>query len=69
MAIYFVFSGKPEIADKMHEALRGSPAYINSEIALVKDTDCTRLYVGNDNNDNIRIEVDTNALKIEDIEK
>lgn len=68
MAIYFVFKGKPEVADKMHEALKGSPAYVNSEIALVKDTDWTTLCVGDNNNANIRIEVNTDALEIEDIE-
>lgn len=68
MAIYFVFKGKSEVANKMHEALKGSPAYVNNEIALVKDTDWTTLCVGNNNNNNIKIEVDTDTLEIEDIE-
>ncbi len=60
MAIRLKFKNK-EIAEKLHEALIGSPAYIDSEIALVYDDTYneTNLVVGNDNKGDINIRVDS----------
>ena len=60
MAIYFTkkFESVEECEKEkrvLHDALVGSPAYINSEIAIVQgDTDCEFiLCVGNDNFKNL----------------
>lgn len=47
------------VMEKLHNALVGSPAYINSEIAIVEDgDDGFILVVGNPNDHNIKVDVD-----------
>lgn len=60
MAIYFRIEDD-NIMDEMHEALAGSPGYISSEIALVKDegdTDYTTLCVGDHNDSDVYIDIE-----------
>ena len=48
------------IMEQLHEALVGSPAYINSEIAIVEgDNDDFYLCVGNGNGHNCYVEIDS----------
>lgn len=65
-------SSKEEMEQKktrMHEALKGSPAYINSEIAIC-DNDDTSFYliVGNNNDRDLKVTIGTKAL-IENVEE
>ena len=55
MAIYINFEKGG--GDKLHDALVGSPAYYTGEIALVKDGNKDVLCVGENNEDNITINV------------
>lgn len=56
MAIYFKI--EDDIIDEMHEALVGSPGYISSEIALVKDEGNTTLCVGDHNDNDVYIDIE-----------
>lgn len=47
------------VMEKVHNALVGSLAYINSEIAICEEQDGFTLIVGNENKDNCQIEVDS----------
>lgn len=57
MAITFKFKQDETVKEALHNALVGSPAYVDSEIALVDDEGFTKLVVGNNNEDNVSIEV------------
>lgn len=47
---YKTKEGRDKEAKKFHEALVGSPAYVNSEIAIVKEGDLeVTLCIGNNN--------------------
>lgn len=47
------------VMEKFHEALVGSPAYINSEIAICEEQEGFVLIVGNENDNNCNVEVDS----------
>lgn len=50
--------------EKMHNALAGSPAYIESEIAICDEDDNTfHLIIGNNNECDIKKTINTNDLK------
>lgn len=52
--------------DAYHEALVGTPGYLNSEIAIVEeDENSFTLCVGNSNDNDIHITIDTNNQKVE----
>lgn len=78
MALNIKFTGENaiELRDKFHDALVGSPAYINSEIALCTDMDPETnsdkkdefyLVVGNNNKHNMEINIPTDSVNIEDL--
>lgn len=63
MAITFKFTNTDyDFSTPLHEALKGSQAYIDSEIALVQDNGFTKLIVGNDNENDIEIEVNSSNV-------
>lgn len=47
------------VMEKLHKALVGSPAYINSEIAICEEQEGFVLVVGNENENNCTVEVDS----------
>lgn len=64
--IHFEIKGDLDFADKLFEALVGSPAYVKSEIVLNNDRAGTigiiDLYVGNNNNNDITVRVEPSTL-------
>lgn len=50
------------VMERIHKALVGSPAYINSEIAICEDQEGFTLVVGKENDDNCLIEVDAYCM-------
>ena len=56
-----------QVREKFHKALVGSPEYVDSSIAICdddKDDTVFYLALGNLNENNIQIEVDSNDLEI-----
>ena len=69
MAIYLKFRNLNNLKNDIHEALVGSPAYKNSEIAIVdddNDSDSFILAVGENNSSNLEMSLEDAVFTTED---